>query len=249
MSDLMTAITIVRESVASILRLHLVRPETVKKGKVRPARFEAALTGSAFCIVADRYLLTAYHVFNGGKERDSKDKFYAFIVPQNGDQAYHFPVVSFPIERQNLDVAVLEVGPCATPGIHIPAIPVSFARQADGNRVLTVGFPAPEIATVNVDQQGNYQGGQFFLKSHANEGIISAQYDIGGVYLYELNVGWHHGESGGPVVALTDPPAAFSLMQHYRNIKSPHGIVPGPHRGHALSVIQQDLMSLGVSTV
>ena len=196
MSDLMTAITSVRESVASILRLHLVSPETVKKGKVRPARFQAALTGSAFCIVAGRYLLTAYHVFNSGKERDSKDKFYAFIVPQNGSQAYQFPVVSFPIERQNLDVAVLEVGPCATPGIHIPAIPVSFARQADGNRVLTVGFPAPEIAAVNVDQQGNYQGGQLFLKSHANEGIISAQYDIEGVYLYELNVGWHHGESG-----------------------------------------------------
>lgn len=249
MSDLMTAITIVRESVAAIFRLHLVSPETVKMGKVSPAKFQVALTGSAFCIVADRYLLTAYHVFNSGKERDSKDKFYAFIVPQNGVQAYHFPVVSFPIERQNLDVAVLEVGPCATPAIRIPAMPVSFARQADGNRVLTVGFPAPEIVAVNVDQQGNYQGGQFFLKSHANEGIISAQYDIEGVGLYELNVGWHHGESGGPVVALTDPPAAFSLMQDFRNIKSPHGIVAGPHRGHALSVIQQDLMRLGVSTV
>ena len=250
MSDLMTAITIVRESVASIFRLRLVRPETVKKGKVKPPRFEAALTGSAFCIVADRYLLTAYHVFNGGKERaSSKDKFYVFIVPQNGGPAYHFPVVSFPIERQDLDVAVLEVGPCATPNMHIPAIPVSFARQADGNRVLTVGFPAPEIAAVKVDQQGNYQGGEFFLKSHANEGIISAQYDIGDIYLYELNVGWHHGESGGPIVALTDPPAAFSLMQHYRNIMSPHGIVAGPHRGHALSVIQQDLMALGITTV
>jgi hypothetical protein len=153
------------------------------------------------------------------------------------------------MERQNLDLAVLEVGPCATPDIHIPAIPVSFGRQPDGNRVLTVGFPAPEITAVNVDQQGNYQGGQFFLKSHANEGIISAQYDVEGGYLYELNIGWHHGESGGPIVTLTDPPSAFSLMQHYRNIKSPHGVVAGPHRGHALSVIQQDLMSLGVSTV
>lgn len=250
MSDLTAAIPMIRESVAAMLRLHLVKPERVKKGKVTPAKIEAALAGSAFCIVADRYLVTAHHVLKAGQQqRDSNDKFYAFIVPQNGDPAYHFPVISFPLERPDLDLAILEVGPCATAGVGMPAIPVSFVEQADGNRVVTVGFPAPEIAQISLDQQGNYLGGQFFLKSHANEGIVSARYVIGGVQFYELNVGWHHGESGGPIVALTDPPAAFSLMQHYRNIKSPHGVLAGPHRGCALSAVQQELTALGVTSV
>ena len=249
MSDTTTAIPIVRESVAAILRLHLVKPEMVKNGKVRPAQIRAALAGSAFCIVENRYLVTAHHILNGGQQRDPRDKFYAFIVPQNGDPAYHFPVISFPLERPDLDLVILEVGPCATAGVRMPSIPVLFVEQADGNRVVTVGFPSPEIAKISLDQQGNYCGGQFFLKSHANEGIVSAQYVIGGVQVYELNVGWHHGESGGPIVALTDPPAAFSLMQHYRNIKSPHGVVAGPHRGCALSTIQQELTALGVTSV
>lgn len=247
MSNLMTAIPAVRESVAAILRLHVVTPETVKKGKVTPARIGAVLAGSAFCVVADRYLVTAHHILNGGKPRDTRDKFYAFVVPQNGDLAYHFPIVSFPVERLDLDIAVLELGSCATQGVHIPAIPVSFAPQQDGGRVITIGFPAPQIAGISLDQQGNYLGGQFFLKSHANEGIVSAQYVIGGVQTYELNVGWHHGESGGPIVALTDPPAAFSLMQHYRNVESPHGILAGPHRGCALSAVLQELTALGVT--
>jgi hypothetical protein len=249
MANLTTVIPVVRESVAAILRIHRLKPETVKKGKVRPAKFRVGLAGSAFCIVANRYLMTAYHVLNDGQQRDPQDKFYAFIVPQNGDTAYHFPVISFPTERPDLDIAVLEIGPCATAGVHLSAIPVSFAQQADGNRVVTVGFPAPEIAGLNLDQHGNYLGGQFFLKSHANEGIVSAQYPIGIAQVYELNVGWHHGESGGPIIALTDPPAAFSLMQHYRQIKSPHGIVAGPHRGCGLAVIQQELKTLGVTGV
>lgn len=249
MSELMNAVPIVREAVAAILRLHVVKPAMVKKGKARPATIGGTLAGSAFCIVADRYLLTAYHIFNGGKQRDLNDKFYAFVVPQNGDLAFHFPVVSFPLERPDLDFPIVEIGPCATTVVHIPAIPVSFSEQADGSRVLTVGFPAPEIAGLNLDQQGNYLGGQFFLKSHANEGMVSARYIIGGIQVYELNVGWHHGESGGPIVGLTDPPAVFSMMQHYRNIKSPHGVVAGPHRGLALSAIQQELIGIGVTTV
>jgi hypothetical protein len=247
MSDLITAIPTIRESVAAILRLHVVKPEKVKKGKVRPPQIIAALVGSAFCIVENKYLMTAYHTFNDSKLRDPNDKFYAFIVPRNDNPAYHFPVISFPLEKPDCDMAVLEVGPCATAGQRIPSIPVSFSQQTDGSRVVTVGFPAPEISKLSLDHKGNYQGGQFFLKSHANEGIVSSQYILSGNLVYELNVGWHHGESGGPIVALTEPPAAFSLMQHYRNIKSPHGVVAGPHRGYALSMIQQDLTNLAIS--
>ena len=75
---------------------------------------------------------------------------------------------------------------------------------------------------------------------------MSAQYVIGGVQVYELNVGWHHGESGGPIVTLTDQPVAFSLMQHYRNVKSPHGVVAGPHRGCGLSMVRQEITALGI---
>ncbi len=102
---------------------------------------------------------------------------------------------------------------------------------------------------LEVDHHGNFHGGQFFLKSHANEGIVSAQYVTDGVLMYELNVGWHHGESGGPVADEADRPAVFSLMQHYRNIQSPHGMVAGPHRGCALSGIQRELTALGVAVV
>jgi hypothetical protein len=246
MTDASRAIPAVRESVAAILRIRMTRPETVKKGRVRPAQFQAALGGSAFCVVADRYLVTAFHVLNGGQPRNPADKFYALTVPGNGDPAFHFPVTAFPIERPDLDIAVLEIGPCATAGIHIPAVPVSFAPRQDGARVLTVGFPAPEIVGLNVGPQGDYGGGQFFLKSHANEGIVSARYSLGTTLVYEFNVGWHHGESGGPVAALEDQPAVFTLMQHYRNVQSPHGVVAGPHRGCALSGVQQELTALGL---
>lgn len=153
------------------------------------------------------------------------------------------------MERADCDMATLEVGPCATTGVGLPAIPVSFAQYVDGMHVMTMGFPAPEIGGLNLDEQGNYRGGQLFLKSHANEGIISAQYVIGGARFYELNVGWHHGESGGPIVALADPPATFALMQHYRNIKSPIGTLVGPHRGRGLASIQQVLTQLGVGII
>jgi hypothetical protein len=131
--------------------------------------------------------------------------------------------------------------------VEIPALPVSFAPQPDGTRVVTLGFPAPEVAAISLDPQGHYLGGQLFLKSHANEGIVSAQYLLGGMQVYELNVGWHHGESGGPIVALGDPPAAFALMQHYRNVTTPHGVVAGPHRGCALSMVRRELTGLGIT--
>ncbi len=246
--SLCSAIATVRESVVAIFRFREMRPQTTKKGKVQPAQFNVGW-GSGFAVVADRYVITAFHVLNGGQPRSPKDKFLAFVVPGNGNPAFHFHVVGFPLERADLDLAVLEIGPCTTQGIHLPALPISFAAQPDGARVLTMGFPAPEVAGINVDAQGTYLGGQFFLKSHANEGIVSAQYPLGPMHVYEFNVGWHHGESGGPVVRLDDPVAVFTVMQQYRNITSPHGIVAGPHRGCSLSAIQHDISHLGATVV
>jgi Trypsin-like peptidase domain len=241
----MTAISTVRESVVAIARIRLVKRETVKKGKIRPGKVNVGW-GSGFCIAKDRLVATAYHALNDRKPPDPTDKHYVFVVPQNADPLFYFPVIGFPVLRPEFDLAVLQIGPCPTPGISIPALPLSFDQPADGSRVMTVGFPAPEIAAIGVDNDGNFQGGQFFLKSHANEGIVSAQYTLGNVQVYELNIGWHHGESGGPIVTLTDPPAAFSMMQQYRNVQSPHGTVAGPRRGCALSLIGSDLAGLGV---
>lgn len=65
MPDLATAIPLVRRSTVAILRIQLERPQSVKKGKVRPAKFRVSF-GSAFCIVENRYLLTACHVLGAG---------------------------------------------------------------------------------------------------------------------------------------------------------------------------------------
>ena len=249
MSDLSSAIQQTGDAVAAILRLHTVKPATAKKGTAKPAKISAGFAGTAFCIVENRILLTSYHVFNNGKARDPKDKFYAFIVPQNGPQAHYFPVVGYPFESLDLDMAIIEVGACATAGVNMPALPGTPEAQPDGSRVLTIGFPAPEIVAINVDQNSGYRGGQFFLKSHANEGIVSARYQLDSVDFYELNVGWHHGESGGPIVRLDDPVAAFSLMQLYRNIKGPLGEIAGPHMGRALKAIEQELIAVGASIV
>jgi hypothetical protein len=193
--------------------------------------------------------MTAFHVLNGGQPRNPADKFLAFVVPGNGEHAFHFPVVGFPVERPDCDMAVIEIGPCAKGDVHLPAVPVSLSPQTDGMRVLTIGFPAPEVAGLAIDAQGNYAGGQFFLKSHANEGIVSAQYAMGGLHVYEFNVGWHHGESGGLVMRVDEPCAAFTMMQQYRNITSPHGVMAGPHRGCALTAIEEELARLGPRVV
>ena len=137
MTELLEAIPAVRDSVVAVLRIHMVRPETTKKGKTRPAQFNCSF-GSAFCVLQDRYLVTANHVLNGGKPRDQKDRFYAFTVPGNGNPAFHFPVTGFPVERPELDLAVLEIGPYATPDVHLPALPVSFEPFPDGTPVVTV---------------------------------------------------------------------------------------------------------------
>lgn len=231
-----------RESVVAVLRYRMINAQTnqIQYG-----------WGSGFCIVADQYILTAFHVLNGGQPRNPQDKYAVFAVPGNGPQAFHFPVIGFSLERPDVDLAVLEIGPCSTNGIHLPELPISFGASVDGSRVATVGFPAPEVTGISLDAQGNCAGGNFFLKSHANEGILSAQYQFGPTNLpmYEFNIGWHNGESGGPVVRIGDPAAAITIMQHYRNIQTPHGIEPGPRRGCALSVIQNDLVTLGATII
>jgi hypothetical protein len=247
MSQLVEAIRVVRGSTVAVLRIHMDRPEAVEAGEVPPGQVICSF-GSGFCIAENRLVATAHHLLNGGRDRDPGDRFYALVVPENGDQAFHYPVIGFPLELPELDFAVLELGECSSPAVRLPALPVSFDTVPDGTAVITVGYPSPEIAGINVDKDLNYLGGQFFLKSHANEGIVAAQYDFGGRHMYELNVGWHHGESGGPIATVGPEPRVFSVMQHYRNVQSPFGVVAGPHRGVALSEVADRLRALGVGT-
>jgi hypothetical protein len=246
MSDIARPLAQVRDSVCAVMRIVKLKPKRKKQGPP-VVQFRLAFVGTAWCIVPDRFLLTAYHVLNEGKPRDPADVFYAFTVPANGDAAYHFPVTAFPLEDADADIAALEIGPPVIPGQHIPSAPVTFSRPPDGSEVLTIGFPAPEIKGGQLDDAGHFLGGGvFFLKSHSNTGIVAAQYDLSGKWFFEFNVGWHHGESGGPVFCL-NPVAAFAIMQQYRNVQTPHGIFPGPHRGRSLEAVRQGIVQLGAS--
>ena len=245
--DLGEAIRQVRESTVAVIRIREAGRKS--QGKNKPMAIEYKVSfGTGFCVVSDKYVVTAFHNLNEGKAPTEKDRHYILTVPENGNPAFHFPVIATPLLREDLDIAVLELGPCVTDGIGLPSLMVTTRPQHDGTRVVTVGFPAPELHGLSMDPQGNYMGGNFFLKSHANEGIVAARYDLGALPVYELNVAWHHGESGGPIAVFTDEgAAAFSLMQQYRNVQSPHGILPGPHRGLSLAVIRDELVQLGVS--
>lgn len=248
MPNLLQAISDIRDSVVAVLKVHMSKPAKQKKGKIRPPQFQVSLVGTAWCIVDDKYMVTAHHIFNDGKPRITSDKFYVFTVPQNGPKAFHFPVTNYILEDATSDMAIFEVGPSPLSGATIKSCPITLKTQIDGSRALTYGFPAPEITSAEVDQDGNWKVGNFFLKAHANEGIVSAGYDLGGLIFYELNVGWHHGESGGPIFTLeSEVPTVFSIMQQYRNIQSPHGIIPGPHRGRSLLAIEDKLTELGAT--
>src|SRR2546430_13943467 len=102
-----------------------------------------------------------HHVFDDGKARNPSDKFYAFVVPDNGPVAYHAPVVAVPFEDPVIDMAILEVAPPAS--YRLSAVPVTFARPRDGSHVLTYGFPSPTIAAASVDQDGNWLRRRLFL--------------------------------------------------------------------------------------
>lgn len=245
MSDLPTAIKDMRDGVVALLRVH---PETRSESPEGTGTASCTF-GTGFCVARDRLVLTARHVLAPTGELQTVDRFYALAVPGNGERAYHFSVTRCVLDRPDLDLAVLELGQPATPGVSIPALPMSFDAVPDGTRAMTIGFPAPEIADINIDERLEFHGGRLFLKSHANEGIVAAQYRFNDEHMYELNVGWHHGESGGPIARVDGDVAVFSVMQHYRNVQTPHGIVAGPHRAFSLAAIRAELMGLGVERV
>ena len=232
------AIATIRNAVCGVLRIH----------PLQDGRVHTSMVGTAWCIVENRYLVTAYHIFNGGQKIDPNDRFFVFSAPQNGLQVFHVPVVSFHLEDPSNDMAIIEIDPSGNRDFSVSIIPVTFRPHQDGEKVLTFGFPAPKVSQTQIDQNLNWLEGNLFLKGHANEGIISGQFEIQGRLIYELNVGWYQGESGGPIVSL-DPIAAFSIMQQYRKVSTEHGVVAGPHQGRSLNLIENSLQQLGANII
>src|SRR5207253_1755428 len=105
--------------------------------------------------------------------------------PGNGDFAFHTKVIDFPLENSAVDMAVVEISP--PHNFLLAAVAVTFRAPPDGTDVLTVGYPAPVIASAQIDQNGDWAGGSLLLKSHCNEGIISAQYSLDQTLSFELN--------------------------------------------------------------
>lgn len=242
MPDNVRAIARVRDSVAAIVRVN----RTGTTDSAGNAVFGIKIVGTAFCVVANRMFVTANHVFNDTKPRDPQDTFYMIAAPNNGSKLFWFPVTTFVMEDANLDIAVIEAP--VVPGIAMKRLLVTFTHQPDGTPVLTYGCPAPVIASAAVDAQGRLTQAQTHLFTHANCGIVSASYDAAGAWLYEFNVGWHHGESGGPVCAY-EPFAVFALMQGYRKVQTPDATIPGPHLGKSLSAIEKNLRAIGANVV
>lgn len=248
MSHLVRGIATVRNSICAIMRIARVGEQNISEDTSLPLQFNVSFVGTAWCVVPNRYFVTAYHVFNNGQPRDPNDRFNLFFVPNNGPLAFSTPITGFLLEDTVHDIGVIEISACPSQISGIPSLAVTFQNQPDGTEVLTYGFPSPILAAGSLDSLGNWAGGQMQLKTHANEGIIAGQYDINGTTVYELNVGWHHGESGGPIVRM-DPVAVFALMQAYRLIQSPHGTFAGPHQGHSIEAIRTTLETIGAVIV
>lgn len=224
----------VRDSVCGLLRIH----------KTAENQFTVGVVGTAWCIVRNRYFITAYHVLNNGQARDPKDNFVILRAPGNGPRLQRAPVVAFALEDPRCDYVVLEIDEQVGVRLGFNALNTYTSPVPDGTRILTYGYPAPQVKSARIDPQGRLLQVRTMLLSHANEGIVASQYEFGAYHMYELNVGWHHGESGGPIL-IPDPPRVIAIMQHYRNIETPHGIMAGPHRGIAISAISSHLASLG----
>ncbi len=207
-------------------------------------QFEMGFVGSGVCIADGKYVLTAQHIFNNAQPRDPLDKFVVFTLTENNLQAFHCAVVGFPIEHAAHDLAVVELGIARDKRFELDALTLSMSTEPEGMEVVTYGFPAPVVTGANLDKEGNFLGGgNFFLKGHANTGIVSAQYDLHGAVHYAFNVDWVHGESGGLVCELGSL-RLFTIMQSYRTIGTPNGTMAGPRLGRGFQGIQHELHAL-----
>jgi hypothetical protein len=241
-SNVRAAVASVRDSVGALLR--------ISPGS-DAGQFQIAIVGTAWCVSANSAFVTAFHALNNLSPRDPAHEYSILRAPGNGQVLQHWPVTGFPLEDSPRDLAVLLAPVPPDAGFTVPAIPVALSPPADGTPVLTYGCPAPAVTQARTSADGKLLGISTVLFAHANTGIVAAQYPAVPLpdTLFEFSVGWHHGESGGPVLRLEPEVAAFAVMQHYRNIQGPHGMMAGPRRGLALASIRSVLADVGATFV
>lgn len=205
------------------------------------------VAGTAWAAGTPSTFITASHVVN---PRSPDDRWYVLRRVDAASMDLHiWPVTEIVLDDADLDVAVLRA-PAAT--IEQP-IPLSLEDVPDGTRVLTLGCPSAKIQNGALTAKGELLKARAFLAPFANEGIVSGHYDVSTEEepirrlgtLYEFNVSWLNGESGGAVIRV-EPFGAFAVMQSYRRIPTPVGDVPGPRRGFALAALAPQLRELGM---
>jgi hypothetical protein len=205
------------------------------------------VSGSAWAAGSPSTFVTASHVV---RPRPAGQRWYVARRTSPASTALEiWPVAEIALEDADLDVAVLRV-PAST--VRAP-LPLLLDHVEDGTRVLTFGCPSARIQDAVVSPRGELQGASAFLAPFANEGIVSGHYDVSTEDapprhlgpLYEFNVSWLNGESGGAVIRV-EPFGAFAVMQSYRKIPTPIGDVPGPRRGFGLAHLRDRLGALGM---
>jgi Trypsin-like peptidase domain len=247
MMELKTVIATARRSVVAIMKVH----PNGKKDGAGNLQFDVGIVGTAFCVVSNKSYVTAHHVLNGGKPREAGDKFFVFRSQQRVGTIAHFPITHFHLEDAASDIAIFDAATPPGVGIDITSLPVCDGLQEDGTAVLTYGFPAPLVMAGSLDLTGNWVGGKVMIVGNANIGIVAgSELDAAtNNLIYHFNVGWHNGESGGPV-ALLDPLAVIAIMQANRDIVTQRGdTVRGPRIGRALSWVKAYLQAVGASFV
>jgi hypothetical protein len=225
-------ITDVRNSVVGVLRIHHVKDKD----------YQLSIVGSAWCVKQNRYFVTAHHVLNNGNSRDTDDKFEILRAPGNGAKLERVKISKFVFEDQKTDYAIFEINE-PEKGVNFPQLPINTDNLPDGTQVMTYGYPSPIITGATMSQSGDLLNIQTAFYSHANEGIVASQYEQGGLLAMEFNVGWHHGESGGPILVLK-PLGVICCMKGYRKVQTPDGIVMGPRFGLHISAIAKEISKL-----
>jgi hypothetical protein len=231
------AVARARDAICAVVR--------VRRDDAGAARVD--VSGTAWAGGTPSTFVTAGHVVS---PRPAGQRLYVVRRTSPASTALEiWPVEEIPLEDPELDVAVLRV-PAST--VRSP-LPLVLDHVEDGTRVLTFGCPSARIQDGVVSPRGELRSAQAFLAPFANEGIVSGHYDVSTEEpaprhlgpLYEFNVAWLNGESGGAVIRV-EPFGAFAVMQSYRKIPTPIGDVPGPRRGFGLASLGERLRALGM---